>query len=135
MPGRGGVVKVKVTPLLCTMFAVITVTGPVVPSACAVIEVSVQLLTGAPGMLRNLTDPRVVPKFLPVIVTVVPSEPQIGERLVMTGDVGVVTVNVTPLLLKGAAVVTTTGPVVAPVGTCTVMELAVQLVIVVAAVV
>ena len=98
MPGRGGVVTVNVTPLLCTPFADMTVTGPVVAAGtCTEMDVSVQLLIGALGDPANLTDPLVVPKFLPVIVTDVPTAPEVGERLVMVGEVGVVTVNVTPL--------------------------------------
>ena len=41
--------------------------------------------------------PCVFPKLVPVIVTEVPSGPEVGDKLVMLGAV-VVTVKVTPLL-------------------------------------
>jgi hypothetical protein len=56
--------------------------------------------------------PCVDPKFVPVIVTDVPTAPEVGERLVMVGD----NEKVTPLLAR-LPTVTTTFPVVAPIGT------------------
>ena len=41
--------------------------------------------------------PCVAPKFVPVMVTDVPTGPEVGDKLVMLGA-GVVTVNVCPLL-------------------------------------
>ena len=61
----------------------------------------------------NVTVPVVVPKLVPVIVTEVFTAPEVTDRLVMPG----VTANGTPLLAIPPAV-TTTLPVVAPVGTC-----------------
>jgi hypothetical protein len=58
--------------------------------------------------------PFVAPKFVPAIVTDVPTGPLVGERLVTFG--GTWTVNETPLLARPATV-TTTLPVVAPAGT------------------
>jgi len=58
-----------------------------------------------------------------VIVIKVPTGPEFGERLVMLGGI----VNGTPLLAKPEAV-TTTLPVVAPVGTDTTMLVLPQLV-------
>jgi hypothetical protein len=82
--------------------------------------VSLQLVTGAnPPRLSsgNSTPPApwVAPKPLPVIVIEVPTTPEVGETEEMTG-VGK-TVNV-PALLEIPKTVTTSGPVVAPVGTC-----------------
>ena len=62
---------------------------------------------------------------MPVIVTEVPTGPDVGARLVMVG-VGS-TVNVIPLLATPLTV-TTTGPVVALAGTGTTMDVALQLV-------
>jgi hypothetical protein len=75
MPGDGDGMTVNRTPLLCARFAVITVTGPVLApvGTCAVIDVSVQLLIGAKGTPRNLTEPRAVPKYAPLIVTEPPA--------------------------------------------------------------
>jgi len=74
-----------------------------------------------------LVEPCVVPKFVPVIVTEVPTGPDAGFRLVMVGPEAVVTVNVIPLLALPPTV-TTRGPVVAPGGTGTIMLVSLQLV-------
>ena len=58
------------------------------------------------------------PKLLPVMVTEVPAGPEVGDRLVMIGAVP--TVKLCPLL-GTPPTVTTTLPVVAPLGTFTVM--------------
>jgi hypothetical protein len=60
--------------------------------------------------------PRLAPKLLPLIVTGVPTFPELGARLSITG--AEVTVNVMPLLATPPTV-TTNGPVVAPSGTGT----------------
>jgi len=67
------------------------------------------------------------PKFVPVIVTDVPTSPRGGVRLTRVGRGGAVTVKRTPLLATPLAV-TTTFPVVAPHGTATTMLESVQLV-------
>ena len=61
------------------------------------------------------------PKFAPAMVTDVPTEPEVGVRLVILGGWGTVTVKATPLLETPPLTVTNTGPVVAPVGTGTTM--------------
>ena len=71
--------------------------------------------------------PWLVPKFAPVIVTDAPSAPDVAERLVIFG--AGTTVKLTPLLAL-LETVTTTFPVVAPVGTLATMLVALQLVIV-----
>lgn len=60
--------------------------------------------------------PTVGPKFVPVMITLVPIGPEVGLMLVMLG--GGVTVKSTPLLMTPPTV-TTTFPVVAPAGTVT----------------
>jgi len=70
--------------------------------------------------------PCVAPKFAPVIVTDVPTTPDVGFRLVILGA-DTVTVKLTPLLAIPPAV-TTTLPVVAPAGTSATMLVAPQLV-------
>ena len=64
------------------------------------------------GVPLNVTVPVIVPKLVPVIVTGVFTSPEVTDRFVMPGA----TVNDTPLLATPSAV-TTTLPVVAPVGT------------------
>jgi hypothetical protein len=70
--------------------------------------------------------PWVAPKFAPVIVTEVPTNPEVGFKLVILGG-GSVTVKFTPLLATPPTV-TTTFPVVAPAGTGTTIPVALQLV-------
>ncbi len=64
----------------------------------ATMEVALQLV-GVAVVPLNFTVlvPWVAPKFVPVIVTDVPTGPEVGDKLVMFGA-GVVTVNDTPLL-------------------------------------
>ena len=54
-------------------------------------------------------------KFVPLMVTLVPTGPLVGEKLVMVG--GLVTVKLLLLVAVPSGVVTLTGPVVAPAGT------------------
>jgi hypothetical protein len=125
IPGVGN--TVKLTPLLSTplawttTFPVVAPDGTVTPMA-----VAVQLLTVAVVPL-NLTVlvPCVEPKFEPLIVTAAPTAPLVTDKLEMLGAGS--TVKVTPLLALFDTV-TTTLPVVAPVGTVTTMLEALQLV-------
>src|SRR5882672_4186151 len=84
-------------------------------------------LVGVAAIPLNVTVlvPLVAPKFVPTIVTAVATGPLVGARLVRVG--GTVTVNDTPLLASPPTV-TTTLPVVAPVGTGTTMLVVDQLV-------
>jgi hypothetical protein len=60
--------------------------------------VALQLVGVAAVPLKVIVlAPCVAPKFVPVIVTEVPTAPELGLRLVMLG-VAVVTVKLTPLL-------------------------------------
>src|SRR5437879_6954100 len=83
-------------------------------------------LAGVAAIPLNFTVlvPCVAPKFAPVIVTDVPTNPDVGFTLVMLGD-GTVTVKLTPLLATPPTV-TTTFPVAAPLGTGTTMLVAAQ---------
>jgi hypothetical protein len=121
-------VTVKLTPLLGTP-PTVTTTLPVVAAAGTgtTMLAALQLL-GVPAVPLNFTVlvPWVAPKLVPVIVTDVPTTPDVGFRLVMLGP-GTVTVKLTPLLATPPAV-TTTLPVVAPAGTGTLMLVALQLV-------
>ena len=99
----------------------------------ATIEVALQLPIVVAVVPLNATVlvPCVEPKFVPVIVTDAPTAPDVGDRLVMLG--ADTTVNDDPLLAT-LLTVTTTLPVVAPVGTVATIEVALQLPIVVAVV-
>src|SRR6266478_4234489 len=81
-------------------------------------------VSAAPPKVTVLV-PCEVPKFAPEIVIDVPTGPDMGLRPVMLG--GTLTVKFTPLLATPPTV-TTTLPVVAPVGTGTAMLVALQLV-------
>ena len=69
---------------------------------------------GCRAVERAVLVPLVAPKFVPVIVTDVPTGPLVGTRLVTLGGT-VTTVKTTPLLATPPTV-TTTFPVVAPAG-------------------
>src|SRR5436309_3060608 len=118
---------VKVTPLLSTPLACTTTLPVVAPAGTgATIDVALQLV-GVPVVPLNLTvlAPWVAPKLVPATVTDVPTAPEVGDRLVMLG-VGR-TVKLIPLLSTPLAC-TTKLPVVAPVGTGTTIDVALQLV-------
>lgn len=86
--------------------------------------VLLQLLGEATTPLKlTILLPCVVPKFVPVIVTDVPTGPCAGVRVVMLGAAP--TPKLTPLLATPATL-TTTGPVDAPAGTGTRMLVLLQ---------
>src|SRR5437773_5937660 len=119
---------VKTTPLLAFPFAV-TTTGPVVApeGTGTTMLVALQDVGLAATPLKvTVLGPCVAPKFDPVIVTDVPTVPELGVRVLMTG-VGNITVKLTPLLATPLAF-TITFPEVAPVGTVAEILPAVQLV-------
>ena len=90
-------VTVKFTPLLATPPAVTTTLPVVAPLGTgAAMLVAVQLV-GLAAVPLNVTVPGAPPKFVPLIVTVVPTGPDVGFRLLMAGAVEV-TVNGDPLL-------------------------------------
>ncbi len=128
-----GAVTVKFTPLLATP-PTLTTTFPVVAPVGTVTTMLVALqLVAVAAVPLNLTVlvPCVAPKFAPAMVTVAPTNPDVGFKLAMLGDGVVVTVKATPALATPPTV-TTTFPVVAPVGTVTTMLVALQLVAVAA---
>ena len=90
------------------------------------IDVALQLVGVALVPLKlTVLVPWVVPKFEPLIVTDIPTTPEDGESPLIAG--GWITVNSDPLLLFPPTI-TTTLPVVAPVGTGTTIDVALQLV-------
>lgn len=105
-----------------------TLTSPVeVPVATPPrIWVSLQLRTasGVPPIDTEL-GPCVVPKLEPTTVTRVPMAPDVGLKPVITSG----TVKPTLLLISPAAEVTTTFPVIAPVGTDVTILVSLQLLI------
>jgi hypothetical protein len=124
------VVTVKLTPLLATPPTVTTtlpLVAPVGTGATMLVALQLDGVAAVPLKLTVLV-PCVAPKFVPVIVTGAPANPDVGFKLVMLGAVlAAVTVKLMPLLATPPTV-TTTFPVVAPAGTGATMLLALQLV-------
>src|SRR5256712_299191 len=127
-----GTVTVKLKPLLATPPTVTTTLPVVAPAGTGTTMLVALQLVAVAAVPLNLTvlDPCVAPKFAPAIVTEVPTNPDVGFKLVMLGA-GTVTVKFTPLLATPPTV-TTTFPVAAPAGTDAVMLVALQLVAVAA---
>jgi hypothetical protein len=122
-------VTVKLMPLLAappTVTTTFPVVAPVGTDVAMLDEVQLVVVAGVP---LNVTVPE-DPKLVPVMVTAVPAGPDVGFRLVMEGGgADAVTVKFTPLLATPPTV-TTTFPVMAPVGTDVAMLDEVQLVVV-----
>ncbi len=93
--------------------AIVPVTAPVGTVAVTLVdETTLNVVAVVPS---NLTAVAPV-KFVPVIVTDVPTGPEVGENDVIVGAAAV-TVNVPELVADPPGVVTVILPVVAPVGT------------------
>jgi len=123
----GGGVTVKFIPLLATPPTVTTTLPVVAPAGTAATMLVVLQLAGVAATPLNFTVlvPCTAPKFAPLMVTDVPTTPDVGFRLVMLGG-DEVTVKFIPLLATPPTV-TTTFPVVAPAGAGTTMLVALQL--------
>src|SRR6266850_2215892 len=134
IPGVDGRI-VKFTRLLAAPPTVTSTSPLVVPEGTSTTIFVALQLAGVPDVPLKVTVlvPCVVPKFVPAIVTDVPTAPDVGFKLVMFGA-DEVTIKFTPLLMSSAeppplgALVTTTFPVAAPIGTGTTMLVALQLV-------
>lgn len=123
----GASMTVKLTPVLATPPTVTTTLPVLAPEGTGVwIDVALQLV-GVAVIPLNVTvlPPCVAPKFVPDIVTTVPTAPEVGDRLEIVG-LGA-TVKLTPLLAIPPTI-TTTFPVVAPAGTGVLIVPAAQLV-------
>ena len=129
-----GAVTVKFTPLLATPPTITTTLPVVAPVGTDVTMLAApQLVTVAVVPLKvTVLVPCEDPKLVPVMVTAVPTGPEVVDRLVIVGaGAEPVTVKVTPLLATPPTV-TTTFPVVAPAGTEVAMLVALQVVTVAA---
>jgi len=128
----GAGTTVKLVPLLATPDALTKIFPVVAPDGTGTEILDALQLVGVDVVPLKLTEPLpwVAPKFVPATATSAPTAPLVGERVVMLG--GGTTVKLDPLLATPPAAVTTTLPVVAPLGVVAVMLFAPQLVIVVA---
>jgi hypothetical protein len=108
-------VTVKLLVLLAVPKGVVTLSSPVVAPAGTVAWISAAEVTVklAPTVLK-VTEVAPV-KFVPLIVTLVPTDPLVGEKPVIVGRL--TTVNALELIAVPPAVVTLIGPVVTPAGT------------------
>ena len=122
------VVTVNLWALVAVPPGVVTEILPVVAPVGTVAVIFVAELTVNDVALTplNFTDVVVNPvplKFVPLIVTAVPTRPLVGENeeIVGAGTVVEVTVKTEELVAVPSGVVTLIGPVVAPTGACAVI--------------
>ena len=120
----GGLITVKLPALLAVPPAVVTLIVPVVAPAGTVAVIAVAEFTVKLALVP-LNPTAVAPvKFVPLIVTLVPTGPLLGAKLAIVGAFETVTVNALELVAVPPAVVTLSGPVVAPAGTVAVIAVA-----------
>src|SRR5947207_1601382 len=120
----GGVVSptVKLAALLAVPPGVVTLIGPLVAPAGTVAVIAVAEPT-VKLALTLLNSTAVAPlKLVPLIVTLVPTGPLLGVKLVIVG--GLMAVKLAALLAVPSEVVTLIGPLVAPAGTVAVIAVA-----------
>src|SRR5438477_562074 len=111
----GALTTVNASVLVAVPPDVVTLSGPVVAPAGTVAWIAVAEVT-VKVALTPLNVTEVAPrKFVPLIVTLVPTGPLVGVKLAIVG--ALTTVNELALLAVPPGVVTLTGPVVAPAGT------------------
>jgi hypothetical protein len=121
----GGVVPlstVKLPALLAMPLEVMTPIGPVVAPAGTVAVIAVAEPTVKLALVplnRTVVAPV---KLVPLMVTLVPTGPLLGVKLVIIG--GLETVKLLALLAVPTEVVTLIGPVIAPAGTVAVIAVA-----------
>ena len=110
----------KLPELVAVPAGVVTVTRPVVAPLGTVAEIAVlEVTVNDAATPLNLTAVALV-KFVPLIVTVVPTFPLVGERL----EIVAATQNHAALVAVPLVLVTAIGPLVAEVGTAVEIELA-----------
>src|SRR5262245_39079545 len=116
-------VTVKFVELVAVPFGVVTRMGPVVaPVGTATVILVPPAFTAKPGAFTLLNETPVVPvKFVPLIVTDVPTGLRGGRKVVSVGTTAPVTLKFFELVAVPLGVVTRIGPVVAPAGTATVI--------------
>src|SRR5437879_769979 len=106
---------VKLLALVAVPPGVVTLNGPVAAPAGTVAVIAVAEFTVKPALVP-LNRTAVAPvKFAPLIVTLVPTGPLLGVKLVIVG--GLSTVKLLALLAVPSGVVTLIGPLEAPAGT------------------
>src|SRR6185503_10485226 len=113
----GAGITVKLAALVAVPPGVVTLSGPVVAPAGTVAWIAVAEVTEKLDALTPLNATAVAPvKFVPLIVTLVPTGPLAGAKLVIVGALDD-TVKLAALVAVPPGVVTLSGPVVAAAGT------------------
>src|SRR5207247_2499415 len=118
----GGLMTVKLLALLAVPSGVVTPIGPLVAPAGTVAVIVVAEPTVKLAFVPLNCTPVTPVKFVPLIVTLVPTGPLAGVKLVIVG--GLITVKLPALLAVPREVVTLIGPVVAPLGTVAAIDVA-----------
>ena len=109
-------VNTLVLVLVAVPPGVVTLSGPVVAPAGTVASIAAAEVT-VKLALTPLNVTAVAPvKFVPLIVTLVPTGPLVGVKLVIVGGALATTVKLFVLVAVPPGVVTLNGPVVAPAG-------------------
>src|SRR5438876_353704 len=117
----GAVVTAELLVLVAVPPGVVTLSGPLVAPLGTVAAIVVAELTEKLAFAPlNVTAVAPV-KFVPVIVTMVPTGPLVGVKLVIVGALAV-TVKLLELVAGPPGVVTLSGPLVAPLGTVAAIE-------------
>jgi hypothetical protein len=118
----GDTETVKLPALLAVPAGVVTLIGPLVAPAGTVAAIVVAEPTVKVALVL-LNSTAVAPvKLVPLMVTLVPTGPLVGAKLVTVG--GLMTVKLPALLAVPAGLMTLIGPLVAPAGTVAVMVVA-----------
>src|SRR6266513_1596783 len=118
----GGLMTVKLAALLAVPSEVVTLIGPLVAPAGTVAVIAVAEPTVKLALVPLNSTALAPVKLVPLIVTLVPTGPLPGVKLVIVG--GLMTVKLPALLAVPPGVVTLIGPLVAPAGTVVVIAVA-----------
>src|SRR2546426_5875627 len=113
---------VKLAALLAVPAEVVTLIGPLEAPAGTVAVIAVAEFTVKLALVPLNSAAEAPVKSVPLIVTLVPTGPLAGVKLVTVG--GLMTVKLAALLAVPAEVVTLIGPLVAPAGTVAVIAVA-----------
>ncbi len=111
----GGLTTVNELLLVAVPPGVVTLSGPVVAPAGTVAWIAVAELTVNVALTPLNATAEAPVKFVPLIVTLIPTAPLVGAKLAIVG--GLTTVNELLLVAVPPGVVTLSRPVVAPAGT------------------
>jgi hypothetical protein len=118
----GGLMTVKLPALFAVPPEVVTLIEPLVAPAGTVAVIVVAEFTVKLALVPLNRAAEAPVKFVPLIVTLVPTGPLPGVKLETVG--GLMTVKLPALLAVPAGLVTLIGPLVAPVGTVAVIVVA-----------